>query len=194
MGKEKIKGQTGPGQKHLYSRTSYLYQAATYLASIESEPKSIPRAVVEETEFGATHTNIRRVEELFPKIKLGFEREPTKIDTGNGETTSSASVQQMPLSRLLISHLKAVSLKGQIRLTPEMKHSLCKRCDTLLVPSRTSTRSLENKSRGGKKPCADVFVVTCNSCGTAKRFPVGVRRQRRKPARTGQEEGVTSAI
>ena len=76
-------------------------------------------------------------------------------------------------SRNLSSLLKAVSLKSQIRLTPELKHSLCKRCDSPLVPAATNDISITNDSRHGEKPWADVLVVACGFCGVAKRHPIG---------------------
>ncbi|KAF2281422.1 Rpr2-domain-containing protein, partial [Westerdykella ornata] len=81
------------------------------------------------------------------------------------------------------AHLRAVSQKGQLRLSLDMKHSLCKTCHALLIPGRTSTQNLENRSKGGSKPWADVFEIECNICGTKKRFPVGAKRQQRKDKR-----------
>lgn len=86
-------------------------------------------------------------------------------------------------SRRLLSHLGAVSLKSQIMLTPTMKNSIGKRCDSFLIPGRTSTSQLENKSHGGTKPWVDVQVVTCSSCGLAKLHPIGAKRQPRRAER-----------
>lgn len=103
-------------------------------------------------------------------------------------SVSHSSVNQVSMNTLgpschLISQLRSVSLKGQIRLSQAMKHSICKRCDALLVPGNTSSTRVENKSRGGKKSWADVLMVTCHSCKALKRFPVGAKRQRRRPHR-----------
>jgi len=66
-----------------------------------------------------------------------------------------------------------------------VKALLCKRCDVLLVPGSTSSVTVENASRGGKKPWAEVEVVRCLACGAEKRFPVGATRQKRKTRRGG---------
>ena len=76
-------------------------------------------------------------------------------------------------SRNLSSQLKAVSLKSQIRLAPELKHSLCKRCNSPLIPAATHDVSITNDSRHGEKPWADVLVVACGFCGVAKRHLIG---------------------
>lgn len=76
-------------------------------------------------------------------------------------------------SRHLLSQMRAVSLKAQIRLSPELKHSFCRRCNSLLAPGKTSNFRLTNNSRHGDKPWADVLVVTCGFCGAVRRFPIG---------------------
>ncbi|RYP86163.1 hypothetical protein DL769_000775 [Monosporascus sp. CRB-8-3] len=69
-----------------------------------------------------------------------------------------------------------------------MKHTICKYCDTLLVEGHTSTSFVENQSKGGKKPWADVLVVKCNTCGGLKRFPVQAPRQKRRPIREAESK------
>ena len=89
--------------------------------------------------------------------------------------------QQQPAhdaSRLL-THLRGVSKKSQIRLSPKVKHTICKRCDALLVPGKTSTVSTVNASKGGKKAWADILETKCEQCRTVKRFPVGIARTKR---------------
>ena len=84
--------------------------------------------------------------------------------------------------RHLLNQIRGVSRKSQIRLTKDMKHSLCKRCDSLLVAGVSSSEGTINESRGERKPAADIFEVKCNTCGTTKRFPVGQQRQRKEKA------------
>jgi ribonuclease P protein subunit RPR2 len=70
-----------------------------------------------------------------------------------------------------------------------MKHSICKNCDTMLTDGSTCSIEVENKSKGGKKPWADVLVRKCNTCGFTRRYPMAAKRQKRKkkPHR-GQDE------
>lgn len=77
----------------------------------------------------------------------------------------------------LLTQIRGVSRKSQIRLGRKLKHTLCKRCDSLLIPGRTSTESIVNLSKDGKKPWADIFEIRCSTCGTSKCFPVGQRRK-----------------
>ncbi|TRX98397.1 hypothetical protein FHL15_000471 [Xylaria flabelliformis] len=139
MAKTKAAGSVP--NKHLYSRLSYLHQAATFLGS----------------QVGNTHH---------------FESE-----------SPAADQSRLQLARHLLTDLRATSLKSQIRLSPAMKHTICKFCDTLLIEGETSTSIVENKSKHGKKPWADVLVIKCNACHGVKRFPVQAQRQKRRPQR-----------
>lgn len=85
--------------------------------------------------------------------------------------------------RSLVSDLRDVSEKVLIRMSPEMKRSICKNCDTILIERSTCLVQLENKSKGGKKPWADVLVRKCNTCGSAKRYPLAPK-QKRRPVRS----------
>ena len=192
MAKEKAKGQKGPGQKHLHSRISYLYQAATYLASVEGESHTDheatnqqPTPSMDRVHPGTSADDIQTAE-LVPRSSL------TKASASRQERSAVTEAPQLPLSRLFIRHLKAVSLKGQVRLTHEMKQSICSCCDTVLAPGSTSSKLLENHSRGGKKAWADVLAVTCKSCGTVKRFPIGAKRQPRKADRVEKQHAPAS--
>lgn len=101
--------------------------------------------------------------------------------TGNNvEETSEAVEDGSSQLRYLVSHLKGVSRKSVIRLQRDIKRSLCKGCDELLMSGKTSVEVIENRSKNAAKPCADVLVVKCRTCGTAKRFQIGAVSQQRK--------------
>lgn len=143
--------------KALHSRVSYLYQAATYLAQCQLSSERV------ESEKTECH------QETIGRL-----------------LTCGAKHSERPLqnaSRLLVANLRSISLKAQMRISPTMKHSICKYCDTMLFPGSTCTSEVENKSKGGHKSWADVLVVRCNSCGRAKRTPLAAPRQKRRPAR-----------
>lgn len=102
----------------------------------------------------------------------------------SGEETAARQDRYCAQSRHLLSQLRAVSLRSQIRLTPQMKHTLCKRCNALLAAGKTSTETIVNRSNGGRKLQADVLVVHCDFCGNLKRFPVGQSRRLKRAAVT----------
>ncbi|KAJ9161634.1 hypothetical protein NKR19_g2104 [Coniochaeta hoffmannii] len=133
------KGKTvAPVQNRpLYSRISFLQQAATYLTEALRKGGKEPAA-------------------------------KQKKSTGDGA------------ARRLVTDLRSVSLKARIRLSPAVKHTMCKYCDALLIEGETCTTVVENKSKGGRKPWADILVRKCHACGNVKRHPLNSPRQKRK--------------
>lgn len=151
MAKGKVqKGSARMAQSHLRARMSYLYSASVFLQAAASG-KTAPT-------------------------------DPT-VPPANAQKLTTSPRTELPgvscIARQYASQLRAVSLKSQLRLPQGEKRSLCKRCDTLLVLGTSCSEEIENKSRGGRKPWADVRVVKCLTCGTAKRFPQGKERSMR---------------
>ena len=108
-------------------------------------------------------------------------------DTSTQMTQSQHASQKKAtqnVSRHAVSDLRAVSLKVMIRQSPDMKRAMCKFCDTILDEGRTCQSTIENQSKGGKKPWADVLVIRCSTCGNSKRYPVNAARQKRKHLRS----------
>lgn len=155
----KPKQQGAVANRPLYSRISYLYQAAAYLSSTASNETS-------KTPESAHDDGL-----------------PTQAGLPASMANPLEQKAKQSMSRHLLSDMRATSLKSQIRLSPAMKQTICKYCDTLLIDGETSTSVIENTSKGSKKPWADVLVMTCKTCGGLKRFPVNATRPKRRPAR-----------
>lgn len=152
MSKVKPPKAKGIPSKHLHARTTFLYQAATYL-NLQTSP------------FDAAADG-KATEEL-------------------PATWHAPHLQSMsPVALELGSDLQQVSRKAQLRLAVDMKRTICKRCNTILVPGRTAIQMLENPSKNGRKPCADILSIECKLCGGKKRFPIGATKQPKKHART----------
>jgi ribonuclease P protein subunit RPR2 len=151
MSKVKAPKAKGIPNKHLHARSSFLYQAATYL-TLQTMPHHEATASIAQGE------------------QADFDAAPR-------------SQQQLSIALELGSDLQQVSRKGQLRLAVDLKRTLCKSCNTILVPGRTATHIIENPSKDGRKPWADVLVVTCGICGGKKRFPVGAAPRLKKSKR-----------
>ncbi|KAJ4402721.1 hypothetical protein N0V85_005249 [Neurospora sp. IMI 360204] len=92
------------------------------------------------------------------------------------------------MSRRLATDLRSVSLKTRIRFSPAVKRTICKYCDSVLIDGSTCTAFIENRSRGGRKPWADVLVRRCHACKKERRYPIEAKRTKRKTER-GLVEG-----
>ncbi|KAI9709901.1 MAG: hypothetical protein M1820_002978 [Bogoriella megaspora] len=162
---------------HLHARATHLYRAANYLAVLEKNE-------LHEGRIGS----LQPPNQQFPQdsqIK-GFNNYNHK-SYFDGFSTSSLEREQEPslsgLSRHLVNQLLTTRRKSQIRLSREMKRSICKRCETVLIPGSSCRAFEENISKGGKKKWCDNLVIECLKCGAQKRFPVGLRRQLKKSER-----------
>jgi len=60
-------------------------------------------------------------------------------------------LKQNALPAYLNSHMSTLRLKTDARVPRDIKRSICKRCKAQLINDQTSSTSVENKSRGGKK-------------------------------------------
>jgi ribonuclease P protein subunit RPR2 len=171
--------------KHLHARVSYLYQAASFL-SLRNEPDSQDQKETKETrESEASNAILASAE-----TSSGQEIKDTK----HAALSASSQIPQSSLALFLGSQLRSVSQKSQIRLSHDLKRSLCKSCNALLIPGQSSSTKIENKSKNGKKPWADVLLIECQTCGAIKRFPVGSKRQERKAERVKPKLDSVKAI
>ncbi|AEO65111.1 uncharacterized protein THITE_2111763 [Thermothielavioides terrestris NRRL 8126] len=158
------KGKTGGGVQNraIYSRISFLQQAAVALS----------RA-------GHAHTGPRG-EGAAQCTSAVNNPHPLASDSGR-DKPAPAHLEAM--GRRLATDLRAVSLKTRIRLKPAVKHTICKFCDSVLIDGESCTSIIENKSKGAKKPWADVLVRRCHTCGGERRYPVSAARPSRKTER-----------
>ncbi|EFQ97180.1 RNAse P Rpr2/Rpp21 subunit domain-containing protein [Nannizzia gypsea CBS 118893] len=162
------KGSGGRTQTHLHARVAYLCKAADYLQSATSHKP------------GKADNKSQVIYDTTSVPEQNISKETQQLGVSHGKDMFSS------ISRQYGNQLRAVSQKSQIRLVRETKRSICKRCDSLLRSGVTCLDTVENKSRGRKKPWADTRVITCGFCGTQKRFPQGVQKSvrladRRKP-------------
>lgn len=171
------KGKSGGGVQNraIYSRISFLQQAAVTLSSIGRPSPSSSEATAAAAPSACTQPAGPR---------------DSGDDSGLGAAGDVLTVTPLDgMGRRLATDLRAVSLKTRIRLTPAVKQTICKFCDSVLIEGQSCTSIIENKSRGAKKPWADMLVRRCHTCGREKRYPVGAPRQRRKTERAAGEAG-----
>ncbi|KAF7516637.1 hypothetical protein PCG10_002026 [Penicillium crustosum] len=163
-------------QSHIRARLDYLHQAAAYFQG---------KSTLAEGQNVKVHSN--------EPTSVAGHLDPEDGHTGYTQQVCSGNQKktQEPLrnlSRVCVSHLRAVAMKTQIRLPVTLKRSVCKRCDTILIPGVTCSHETENASRGGKKPWANVLVVRCLSCGTEKRFPQTEKRGKKLVERRKEKD------
>ncbi|KAJ6179895.1 hypothetical protein N7519_010356 [Penicillium mononematosum] len=185
-GKKEAKNSKN-SQSHIRARLDYLHQAAAYFQG---------KSTLAKDQNAKVHNNEH------PSVAGHIDSRDNRrtVDTQQQVCSVNQKKTQEPLrnlSRVCVSHLRAVAMKTQIRLPITLKRSVCKRCDTILTPGVTCLRETRNASRGGKKPWADVLVIRCLLCGTEKRFPQTEKRgktlvERRKEKDSALLRGVNA--
>lgn len=183
------KGKKGKNvDGHLRARLDYLHKAAAYLQSTAiSQPQT--RRSGDEAETSSQKVDSSQQANVPVSLDRGATGVVTEKRVGNLDQLHQSKANNLSnASRAYISQLRGISLKTQLRLPQELKRSICKRCDTLLVPGANCTQELRNASREGKKPWADVRVVRCTTCGTEKRYPQADRRSKKLSERHKEQE------
>ncbi|KAJ5474177.1 hypothetical protein N7475_003743 [Penicillium sp. IBT 31633x] len=166
-------------QSHIRARLDYLHQAALYFQDKSAFQKCQSTEDIQNNKDSL----------VAGQVSLG----DTRHDLESKQQARLAKQEKTDeplrnLSRVCVSHLRAVAMKTQIRLPVTLKRSVCKRCDTVLTPGVTCSHETRNASRGGKKPWADLLVVRCFTCGTVKRFPQTDKRAKKLVQRRKEKE------
>ncbi len=106
--------------------------------------------------------------------KENYARMSHLYQISNQFTTSQSEYQI--LARGYNRNLDLISKKTVTKVSPHLKRTLCKKCNTFLIPGLTVSICLENLSKK-KLQHNDVLVYKCNNCEECKRFPVGKNRE-----------------
>ncbi|KAF8527783.1 RNAse P Rpr2/Rpp21/SNM1 subunit domain-containing protein [Gautieria morchelliformis] len=144
MGKNKQPKDEAPNpnsvvNREMFQRLNFLYQASAYLKGIEASA-SVP----------SDGTHINHTSRDSPRKKGCKRRRATLGGLG------SSYVQCM----------RNISSKNVIRIDPNVKRTLCKGCDTVLLPGTTASVRV----RGSADKSREV-VYTCLACHTPRIIP-----------------------
>ncbi|RDX42738.1 Rpr2-domain-containing protein [Lentinus brumalis] len=124
--------------RDIIQRINFLYQASTYLSTISSPAASSSSNVPAQPPKGKSK-------------KKNTIRHPK----------STAE-----LSRCYVGSMRIVGQKAMVRMDPSIKRTLCKQCDTVLIPGSTASVRVKPLSSHGH-----AVVYTCTSCNATRRIP-----------------------
>ncbi|EMR11477.1 hypothetical protein PNEG_00492 [Pneumocystis murina B123] len=112
-------------------------------------------------------------QELYARISFLYQAANvyTSHSILNQNTYVDKDIQsKLALSRFYINTAKKIARKAVLKINSSIKRTLCRRCDTILLPAITSSIRIENLSKNNKEE-ADTMIITCNFCNTQKRYP-----------------------
>ncbi|GBB88790.1 hypothetical protein RclHR1_01540013 [Rhizophagus clarus] len=145
---------------------NFLYQAATLMTTIAANMTQ-PSPILPSTSTVSTTSTTSTSEQPsqsnpFSNQEQELQQRQSKIiknDTTNlGNTKNLAS-----LGRFYINTMKTIGTKQVLRIDPSIKRTICKRCETILLPGVTS------KVRIKSRPEPHLHV-TCTECNTSKNY------------------------
>ncbi|KAI8880567.1 Rpr2-domain-containing protein [Backusella circina FSU 941] len=90
----------------------------------------------------------------------------TKVKKWKGDPTGTL----LGPTRHFNDTIKSMSRRLVLRLDPSVKRTICKRCDTALMPAITSTTRIRSKP-------VTTMVTSCNVCDAKKRFVVSEKHE-----------------
>ncbi|KAI0823617.1 Rpr2-domain-containing protein [Trametes gibbosa] len=140
---EPIANLNGVANRDIIQRINFLYQASTYLNTISQTLTST-----------SADTNIQTT--LQPSKGRSKKKQKLRHPKDAAE-----------LSRSYVGTMRTVGQKTMVRMDPSMKRTLCKTCDTVLLPGSTVTVRI----RPSLQPNGQSVVHTCLTCQTLRRIP-----------------------
>jgi len=137
--------------KDVMQRLNFLYQTSVYLAQIAQGMPSAP--------------------DLGPKVgssteKTSQQRRERKRTGGGGGKDKTGRESLLNLSKQHTRTIKAIGNKAVLRIDPTVKRTICKGCQTVLIPGVTASVRI--------KPSAihsHLARYTCLACRTSRKFP-----------------------
>ncbi|CAJ0753726.1 21049_t:CDS:2 [Entrophospora sp. SA101] len=105
--------------------------------------------------------------ELYQRMNFLYQAATLMTTTSTSNNSSIVSNDNNKLAsvgRFYINTMKTIGKKQVIRMDPSVKRTLCKKCETLLLPSITSHVRIKSCPEPG-------LQITCKYCNAKKKFP-----------------------
>ncbi|KAI9308819.1 RNAse P Rpr2/Rpp21/SNM1 subunit domain-containing protein [Cunninghamella echinulata] len=137
-----VKQKKGPSLHNLqvYQRMNFLNQAATLMSTL-SQP--IPSPINK-------HLQNQRVKK-------------EENDNNKTDIKWQGDLDLHPLSRYYNSTMKKIGRRLVIRVDPQVKRSICKRCDASLIPGLTSSIRVSSRHQS-------TLNTRCHTCGSERKI------------------------
>ncbi|MCD6402785.1 MAG: ribonuclease P [Candidatus Aenigmarchaeota archaeon] len=72
-------------------------------------------------------------------------------------------------SRRYVELLRKIGLRYNVRLPKDIKRSICKECNTILIPGKTAKVRLDSKKK--------TVIIKCLECGKIYRYPYSKEKE-----------------
>jgi ribonuclease P protein subunit RPR2 len=96
-------------------------------------------------------------------IKIAKERIKILFDLAKKEFKTNPE-----RSKKYIQLARKIGMRYNVRLTKRQKRSFCKKCNQLLIPSKTSKVTINSKRK--------LVEIECLNCGSLYRYPYKIKK------------------
>ncbi|KAI9313114.1 RNAse P Rpr2/Rpp21/SNM1 subunit domain-containing protein [Dichotomocladium elegans] len=101
--------------------------------------------------------------QIYQRMNYLYQAATLMSTIGHQQTQTKSDVSTVPLGRYYNNTMKKIGKRLLLRADPTIKRTICKRCDTTLIPTLTATvRAHERAS-----------MIQCKTCGTQKKLATG---------------------
>ncbi|KAG0673361.1 hypothetical protein C6P40_002469 [Pichia californica] len=154
---EKIPQSSKSNGKEKFSHPQKVKKQNKQSKSNKSKTPRIPSSIPKKDHF-------QRVTYLY---EVGAMMTGKQIE--NSQSKNAKSIDT--ISRMCLNHMNLVSKKAVLKLHPDIKRTICKKCLRLQVDGFTTKTRIKNDSKKQLLSC-DVLEKEC-ICGVSKRYPIG---------------------
>ncbi|CAB4432901.1 unnamed protein product [Rhizophagus irregularis] len=163
MGKKKEKNSEPRLIQHreIYQRMNFLYQAATLMTTISANITQ-PSPILPTTSTSQQPSLLYSFSDQEQELQQG-QSKIIKSNATTNKTNLDNTKNLASLGRFYINTMKTIGTKQVLRIDPSIKRTICKRCETILLPGVTS------KVRIKSRPEPHLQVM-CTECNTSKNY------------------------
>ncbi|KAI9463676.1 Rpr2-domain-containing protein [Lactarius psammicola] len=170
MGKKKKDEAPNPNgvvNRDILQRLNFLYQASTYLESVSRQSDVRPK--------GRVDSSIGTTEEV-PAVASGSVTSilPTKVKLGRRERRRKRRViRAADIGQGYVRAMRLIGQKTTVKMDPTVKRTLCKGCDTVLIPGLSATVRVNGELSCHSRSNNHRHLVTtsCLRCKLSRRIP-----------------------
>jgi len=142
--------------RDILQRLNFLYQASTYLNSLQAGPSRTPQS----------KAPVDRSTDAVHDIASPGTTASSKKDKRREQNRRRHPTTYTDLSRSYVQSMKTIGTKTNVRMDPSVKRTLCKGCNIVLVPGSTAAVRIKSSSAHGH-----VMTYSCLLCNHVRRIP-----------------------
>ncbi|KAI9442262.1 Rpr2-domain-containing protein [Lactarius indigo] len=157
--KDEVPNPNGVVNRDILQRLNFLYQASAYLESMSSKSDVRPEV--------CSSTDV--MEDVSADVS-GSARPTaglTKAQLGRRERRRKRRViQAADIGQGYVRAMRLIGQKTTVKMDPSVKRTLCKGCDTILIPGLSATVRVN-----GSNNHRHLVTTTCFRCKSSRRIP-----------------------